>query len=161
MEIIIWKERIHINVYSHPHTSSYSSIINMNFLPMFPSLGNMWSGGLAMHPCRRWAQRQHSTVHVCLCEYSEAAVKSWLSCPNSSGETWVNKYIIFVCVWYMCSVSFVVCLSGYIAMCSYMDVPGSQSRMWGVFFHCSLPYCLATEYLAELETLFHLDWVWL
>lgn len=30
--------------------------------------------------------------------------------------------------------------------------------MWNVFFDGALPYCLATEHLAELETLFQLGW---
>lgn len=32
------------------------------------------------------------------------------------------------------------------------------SRIWDVFFDSALPYCLATEHLAELETLFQLGW---
>lgn len=118
MGIIIWKERLHVSRSSYPRTSGYSSIMDMSFLPMLSSLGNMGFAGLAVHPCRGWAHGQRSTIHHC-----PMHAQRQLSKAGSLALTAVEKCeyinILFLCVFVIC----MVCFMWWVYQCMESCVP--------------------------------------
>lgn len=156
MGIIIWKERLHVSRSSYPRTSGYSSIMDMSFLPMLSSLGNMGFGALAVHPCRGWAHGQRSTIHHC-----PMHAQRQLSKAGSLALTAVEKCeyinILFLCVFVICMVCFMWC----VCQCMESCVPTRkqvEARGGKVFFHCLQASCLATVDLVEPEMVLQLVW---